>query len=163
MGLKPIPTFLHPPLLRNNLSDLYFRKRLAVTDIAAVPDLWFVFHDRNFFGLAVLDNGRANGSPVDQRLSKLHFLPFLVSNKEDFKGDLAPGFDLKLLDLELLTFADLILLAAGPNDCEHRHLRARGFPVFWINPGGIASDLLEINDGILQFLDLSCQENGRIL
>jgi len=107
------------PLLSDDFFDFDFGEWLAVADIAAIADFRLIFNHRDFFGSALFHDCGLNFTDI--WLANFEFSTLVISDEHGFEFKFVANFFFELLNLELFTLADKILLAAGFNNCEHNY------------------------------------------
>src|SRR6266436_6801882 len=81
-----------------------------------VPPL--LFEDDDLVGARLLDHGGADGGAVQQRRAGRNFRPF-ADHQHLGEFNRRARLGCKLLDRDDVVLGDLVLLAAGPDHCEH--------------------------------------------
>src|SRR5258708_6849758 len=89
-----------------------------------VPPLFL--EDDDLVGAPLLDDGGADRGTVQQRRAGRDLGPF-ADHQHLGEFDRRARFGRKLLDRDDIVLGDLVLLAAGPDHCEH-HTRRYGLP-----------------------------------
>lgn len=104
--------------LDGDLADRDLGVRLTMTLTLAVTLLGVVLEDADFLALAVLDDLGLHGSALHHGGAEGGLLA--VDDGQDLvELDGVAGFLVQLLDVDHVALSDLVLLAAGHDDCVH--------------------------------------------
>src|SRR5271165_4395424 len=111
------------------LGDAQHGLQLPVTLLAAVVLPPFLLEDDDLGGAGLLDHGGADRSALEQRRSG-SYVGSVADHQHFAELDRRPGLGHELLDRDDFVLDDLVLLAAGPDHCEHatRHIFWAGSP-----------------------------------
>ena len=94
-----------------------------MTLAATIIGLVLVLEDTNLGTFAVFDDGARDLRAFDERTPEFNFLA-LADSQDFLERDGSTFLNVKLFDYDLATLGDLVLFAAGLDDCvqpEHLH------------------------------------------
>jgi hypothetical protein len=78
-----------------------------------------LLEDQDLVGLGLLQNRRGDGRAIDQR--RTDGLAGAIADEEDLvEANFGAGIAIEFLDRQDIALANLVLLPAGLDDCEHR-------------------------------------------
>lgn len=111
-------------LLRDRFND-DLRVWLAMTDVAAIANLWFVLDDRDLFTTAVLDNLRGDLTSRHDWRTNLHACAVVTRDEHRFEGESLALLHVDFFHGEGLAFRDEVLLATTCDYCVHSSIVLR--------------------------------------
>src|SRR5690606_9498130 len=105
--------------LAGNVEDLDEHQILAMAVLAAIVLATALLEDRELRAAGEVHDLGLDLGAIDERRADLG-LAFAAEHQHFAELDLVAGLRIEALDLEEIVFRDPVLLAAGPDDGEHR-------------------------------------------